>query len=590
MSPFTLEDIRQDTSGQSFTRGQSYYRNGAIFDTVRRGNELEGRCQGSEFTPYHIRVTLNEAGAVEIASCTCQYSWGGYCKHIVALLLAYLNAPESFTERPPVQDTLMTRSPEQLVALIRQMVTRYPDLQALVDRPVPSTPGHQPATQPVDTEPFRRELRQAVRTFGEWGDRTAEQTVYSVMRAAQRFNEVGDWRSACAIYQAIMEECLIEDHYPVDDEGEFIAAVQQALERLADCLQHDELTANDAARRAILDRLLDAFIWNIDIGGYGLGDGVMPEAVLEYAQPSDLPTFRERILAAQRRQTESVYGQWSVEHYEEFLIQLDAIESTDPEVTLQRLRDQGLYRLLFNKLLSLERIDEAVDVFTDHLGVHERLRVLPALSAAGHDDTAVRLAQETVNNEFNDRMARWLAERYAVRNNQNALFQLRLQAMQERPSEPYYAALKTAAAAIGTWETVRPEIIRQLEQSADFETLTRVYLHDEDWDAAWETFNRTSQPARRGRMSWRSLDFEVAERSRHARPRNAIPVYIDYARREIDQRSRDHYAEAASYLSVVHELYQQLDDEDAWRDLISGIRAEFRRLPALQDELNQAGL
>jgi len=469
MSPVTLEQIRARATEQSFARGESYYHSGVIFDTVRRGSEFEGQCEGSDYAPYHIHVVLDGAGDIDAASCTCPYDWGGDCKHIVALLLTYLHEPESFEAREPVQDILSARSKEDLIALIRQMVEQYPDLQALIDRPVP---GQQSRQQPVDTAPFRRELRQAVRTFGEWGDRTAEHTIYSVAQAAERFQGAGDWRSACAIYRAIIEESLLDDNYPVDDEGEFVMALNDVLEHLAECLEQDELVQDDTERRAILDRLLAAYIWDINMGGYGLSDGVMPDALLEHTKQSDLPAIRERIQAAQRRKAQSQYGQWGVEAYESLLIQLDALDNIDPEMTLQRLREQGLYRLLFGKLLSMARTEDAVVVVTEHLtSPYERLQALPMLSAAGHDDTAVRLAQETLNNQFDDRLAHWLAERYTVRDDQNALFDLRRVCMQHNPSEPYYAALKQAAEAVGTWETVRPAIIRQLEHSEQFDIL-----------------------------------------------------------------------------------------------------------------------
>lgn len=587
MSPLSLEYIRSRATAQSFARGESYYHSAAIFDTVRRGNQLEGRCAGSDYAPYHVRVTLDKEGGVEEAFCTCPYDWGGDCKHIVALLLTYLREPERFAERAPVEDTLLERSKEQLITLIRQMVARYPDLQALIDRPVP---GQQPGDQPADTEPFRRELRRAVRTFGEWGDHTAEETIYSVADAARRFEETGDWRSACAIYQAILEECLLTDQHLVDDEGEYLGALSSVLERLAGCLERVEIAQDDATRRAILDRLLDAYIWDVEMGGYGLGDEVMPEALLAHARQDDLPAIRERILAAQRREAESPYGEWGVEAYEDLLSQLDALDSTDPEVTLQRLREQGMDRLLFGKLLALGRVEEAVAVITESLtGPYERLQVLSALSAAGHDDTAVRLAQETVNSKFDHRLAQWLAERYSARGDQQALLALRLHCMQQEPDEAYYAALKQAAEAVGTWGSVRPEIIRQLERSQEFEVLTRVYLHDQEWDAAWDTLARVPQDSV-GWLSYEPLDFEVAERSRQARPQKAIPVYVKYARHEIDQRNRGHYAVAARYLAVVRDLYRQLGDEEAWHKLIGGIREEFRQLRALQDELNQAGL
>ena len=40
------------------------------------------------------------------ANCSCPYDWGGYCKHIVAVLLAYLHEPEKVTERPSVDELL----------------------------------------------------------------------------------------------------------------------------------------------------------------------------------------------------------------------------------------------------------------------------------------------------------------------------------------------------------------------------------------------------------------------------------------------------------------------------------------------------
>jgi uncharacterized Zn finger protein len=317
----------------------------------------------------------------------------------------------------------------------------------------------------------------------------------------------------------------------------------------------------------------------------------MPDTLLEYIKQADLPAIRERILTAQQQKAQSRYGEWGVEAYESFLMQLDAVDNTDPEVTIRRLREQGLYRLLFGKLLSMGRVEEAVAVITEHLtNPYERLQVLPTLTAAGNDDTAVRLARETVNRQFDDRLAYWLAERYAARGEAKALFEVRLQCMQANPNEAYYVALKQAAQVISTWESVRPEIIRQLEVREEFEVLTRVYLHDQEWDMAWDTLARQPQRSPKGWMNWSRLDFEVAERSRHTRPQKAIPVYVDYARREINARNRNHYAQAARYLAVVRELYRQLGDEDAWRGLIGGIRGEFRQLPALQDELNKAAL
>ena len=50
-----------------------------------RGDQLFATVQGSEWDPYRVIVTL--AGDDFTAACTCPYDWGGYCKHVVAVLL-----------------------------------------------------------------------------------------------------------------------------------------------------------------------------------------------------------------------------------------------------------------------------------------------------------------------------------------------------------------------------------------------------------------------------------------------------------------------------------------------------------------------
>ena len=92
------------------------------------------------------------------------------------------------------------------------------------------------------------------------------------------------------------------------------------------------------------------------------------------------------------------------------------------------------------------------------------------------------------------------------------------------------------------------------------------------------------------RILHRGVDFTVAEQSRHVRPARSIPVYVAYARGEIDRRSRQAYAGAAELLQEVRKLHQQMNDSAGWQTLIGELRREFARLPALQDELDKAGL
>jgi uncharacterized Zn finger protein len=86
------------------------------------------------------------------------------------------------------------------------------------------------------------------------------------------------------------------------------------------------------------------------------------------------------------------------------------------------------------------------------------------------------------------------------------------------------------------------------------------------------------------------LDLEVAQASGHARPERAIPVYLKHVRREIDQRNRQSYQRAAVYLAAMRDLYRKTGDETAWQKIVDDIKATFKKLPALQDELRRAHL
>jgi uncharacterized Zn finger protein len=584
----TLDQIRGRATEQSYQRGEAYYKSDAVIDTVRRGSELEGYCEGSQSFPYHIQVALSDQG-IESASCTCEYDWGGDCKHIVALLLTYLHNPQAFEERQPVRDVLAQRSKEELITLIREMIARYPDLSVLIDRPLP---GAYRRNTPVYTDSFRRELRYAMNHYEGWGDHTAEHAVESITKTAAQFAGQGDWRSARAIYSAVLEEGLEEDNYPFDDEGDFMGALYGAVEGLIECLDQDEIAKDDTERRAVFNTLLDVYIWNCSMGGYGLSDGV-DEAILAHATRSDLPEIRERITAAQNKRRARPYSKWSVESYEQFLIDLDTLDEVDPELVLKRLREHGLYDLLFKKLLQMQRGEEAIAVAAQHLiGPYERLQAVSQLTQAGHSYAAINLAREALDKAYDERLTAWLLEQYQARGDQEACLQLQRQQMLAAPSEPHYAALKESAQGLGRWETLRPEIIAWLKRKRYYPVLIRASLHDQDWDAAWETFEKHGTPPRGSREVWAylHLDFEIAQRSHVARPQQAIPVYIKYARAEINHRNRDSYRTAAQHLGVVRKLYRQTSNESAWNDLIGSIRAEFKQLPALKDELNKAGL
>src|SRR5262245_39844533 len=109
--------IRSHTTPDSFSRGQSYFESGAVADVGLRGNTIQGQVEGSQYTPYRVNITFDQSG-VTSASCTCPYDWGGWCKHIVAVLLTCLHEGEEIETRPALGELLAELDRAQLQALL----------------------------------------------------------------------------------------------------------------------------------------------------------------------------------------------------------------------------------------------------------------------------------------------------------------------------------------------------------------------------------------------------------------------------------------------------------------------------------------
>ena len=178
MTAFTEADVRAGASSQSFERGSSYQRSSAVHDLVRRGNLLTARVQGSEYAPYEIAVTLLDDGSIADATCTCPYDWGGYCKHIVAVLLTVLQG-DRITVKPELDTLLAGLTEAQLRRIIRAVAEDQPAFAEAIEQEVEwlkTTPVAEAAAKapvahsiPVDLTAIRREIRKDIRQAGATG-------------------------------------------------------------------------------------------------------------------------------------------------------------------------------------------------------------------------------------------------------------------------------------------------------------------------------------------------------------------------------------------------------------------------------------
>ena len=134
MSPQWLSEafIRQHASANSFSRGKDYYRCGAVLSLHQRGEQLQAEVEGSAYDPYQVRVVFDESDLTSV-ECDCPYDWGGFCKHIVAVLLVYIHAPDDVMKRPRIPVLVKDLKAEQLQEIIIALVEQDPPLADAVE-------------------------------------------------------------------------------------------------------------------------------------------------------------------------------------------------------------------------------------------------------------------------------------------------------------------------------------------------------------------------------------------------------------------------------------------------------------------------
>ena len=120
--------LRSLAGSRSFSRGMEYFENGAVRHLYCDGQQLTADVRGTHL--YRSRLTVT--GGRLRGECDCPVGQGGdFCKHLVALGLAYLESPDKSTESKSAfswQSFLKTCDQKKLIKIILEMSPNNPDV------------------------------------------------------------------------------------------------------------------------------------------------------------------------------------------------------------------------------------------------------------------------------------------------------------------------------------------------------------------------------------------------------------------------------------------------------------------------------
>ena len=575
MTPkITENSLRSATSPESYSRGNQLYQSGAVFDTFRQGDLLTARCEGSSAPFYQVRVTIDEGG-IQDATCTCPYDWGGYCKHIIAVMLAYIRNPEIFTEQKRVEDLLGGLNKEALVRLIAALVEKNPDLYFLVQTTLqkeavmvkPEHPHSNRKTQVSKTE-YRRQIQSIL--HGMDGHRRSEaywmmsgmvEQLHTIRDSAYAFLEIGDAEGAMVILTTLLTEVSGSYEEFDDSDGELGSFLDELALPMVEAILSADLGKSERNRLA---KELEPVI--NDLSDYGI-DGL--DVILTALEKG---WYQERTIDAEEADYEA-----------EILAeaQLNVLERQNrmPEF-LQLCLETGQYLRYILKQIEVGDFDQAVEVAWKTLTkAEDALQVAKRLRDAGRLEDALRLAEKGLGLEGSKRdLGAWLGAVEESQGRSKQAIQAYQAAFTSLPLLEIYQTLKKLSGK--DWETLKPALMSIFEGDRFAEELVDIFLFEEEWDAAITVANRVGD--------WKyNLVEKVADGVISIRPDWVIQASQKQAQALIDKTQSKYYAIAARWLTKMKQAYLSTGRKAEWQAYLDGLKSTYSRRPALQAELKK---
>ncbi|MBM4430980.1 MAG: SWIM zinc finger domain-containing protein [Chloroflexi bacterium] len=570
--------IRQQATAESFRRGEDYYWRGAVGSLVQRGNALQAEVEGSQYEPYRVRVTFDEGGITD-ADCSCPYDWGGWCKHIVATLLACLEAPDEIEGRPALDELLTDLDREELQDLLLHLATQNPYVVDEIESQVAllrSTTAESQATEaatvpprrtPVDPQPVRRQVTAILHSLdymrpseAYWQVNSVVGQVRQLLNQVQGFLEAGDGRNALVLLEAITDE-YVEGWICLDDSdgyaGEFFGELGEAWTEA--CLVAD---LSPSEREMWAHKLTR---WQGEISDYGLDD-VFDAAQTAVLQGWDYPPL-QRVLRGEITEL----GAWEDEapwfaddlavarlkvlerqgRYQEYLYLAEAEGQMEQYVLI---------------LARLGRVQQAVDEGLRALyEPGQFLSLAKVLREQGELAAALHVAEHGLTLEGSKGpLAAWLCDLAAGMGEPERAFKAATVAFQADPSMAAYQRVQELAGE--RWTKIREELLAHLRQASFFHCQAQVdiFLHEGLLDDAITAVEKGGS-------------YELIERVMDAviehRPDWVIQVARRQAERIIEAGQSQYYHHAVNWLDRARTAYRAADREAEWQAYLGEIRA-----------------
>ena len=552
--------IRTLAGARSYQRGLDYFANGHVESLEDRIDRVHAIVSGTQ--DYTVKLAASD-GVLDY-SCDCPMgNDGAFCKHCVAVALAWLKRP-SVRRKPKtltLADAAKILQAEDHDTLVRMVVDWAKDDDRLHERLILYAARRSGPDTGVAA--VRRAFEHAVRVRDFVSYREATGWARAVDDAIDSIEQLSrDGQSAAVIelcesaLQSLLEAIGLVD----DSDGHF--------GHLRDRLQDIHFRACQGARPDPAELARRLFQWELQ-SDFDVFSG----AALRYAQilgPKGMKLYRAlaeaewaKVPARTARHRDSEWGEhFCITHIMESLAQASG------------------------------DIEQLVAVLSRDLSsAYSYLRIAEAYRDAGQNDRALHWAEQGLQafpDRTDERLREFAAEEYHRCRRHDEAMKLMWAGFSERPFLETYKTLERHATKAGAWPEWRERALAEIrsriaaarekargqarprwpQTEDDNSPLVEIFLFEQDPEAAW----REAQSGGCSNRRW--LQLAAAREKEH--PADAAPIYLRQAEASVAATSNGRYEDSVALLIKAAAVMRRMDRSPDFIRQLETLRAKYK--------------
>jgi len=536
LSDLKEETIKKLTNDATLARGFAYFKEGRIVNPIVWNQTIQAEIIGSGLSNYVVSVEVKNNKLNAYCSCPSEEY---LCKHIIALLYAWIKTSENFKEMTKVESSFERMRKEELIKLLLKLIKKDPSILSTLDFDI-SKNGYEKrryGEQAILPLEFKMEDYQQLNNLLA--------KLKEIKNTSQTYLERHDFLNGLKILQAIIQQSITNYKKIYDLDGLFAEFIEECIDDYSKISSKFTILQKEV----FFDDFIQLYLQ--DSGGFA---PALLELILTQAHNQEDYNKLERIILGKLPGLKN-------NHQKEALIEL-LLEVYDKK------GDNNRY----------------LEVCKNHLDSWRNcIRLIDKLQLLGREDEAIQWYQKAITQAPDGYpiliLKKKLTALYEKTKKKNEALQLLFEVFKEQGDLELYKKMRELFNELTKWEKIKNNILLFLGKTKRYSLLIEILLYEKDIDSAIKIALLPNQ---------RVTDIKrVAVEAVDKRPIQSIRLFKRLIEYYISLRRKDDYKLAKEYCQEVKRLYKKLHQEHLFRRYIERIKRLNPGKKLLLEELEE---